>query len=151
MGFNLSLKHLTSLATLKSCDTTNLFVDDNIYAPLMNWVLEWRIFQLPHMLKCNSSSHELSTLAVNNVYAKKINIKIFLHLCWYEDGPGVRYMTNVKSAGFQFQLEASRGPSKSEELWYNKTVCEWQYMYIYIRIYTRVALALNNPQRLIYH
>ena len=38
---------------------------------------------------------------------------------------GVRYPTDLKSAGFQSQLEASRVFSHTEEYWYNETVCLW--------------------------
>ena len=59
-----SLKDLVGLASLKSRDTTKLSVDDNIYMlPLLPCV-EYSIGEicwLPHTLKCNSSSQEVST------------------------------------------------------------------------------------------
>ena len=40
--------------------------------------------------------------------------------------------SNVKLGGFRFQLQASYMSSHTEELWYNKTVCLWMTIYIYI-------------------
>ena len=40
MGFDPSLKHLACLATMKSCDTTKLSVDDNIYMIVFRCVHE---------------------------------------------------------------------------------------------------------------
>ena len=49
------------------------------------------------------------------------------------DGCAARYPTDVKSAGFQSQLEAPRVSSHTDELWYNEmSVCGWQNIYIYI-------------------
>ena len=47
-----------------------------------------------------------------------------------------RYDTksNVKLGGFQSQLQASCVSSHTEKLWYNKTVCLWMTIYIYIYI-----------------
>ena len=36
--------------------------------------------------------------------------------------------SNVKLGRFQSQLEASCVSSHTDELWYNETVCGWQYM-----------------------
>ena len=43
-----------------------------------------------------------------------------------------RYNTisNVSLGGFRSQLQASYCSSHTEEFWYNKTVCGWQYIYI---------------------
>ena len=43
--------------------------------------------------------------------------------------------SGVKLGGFLFQLEASCVSGYTDELWYNETVCVWQYIYIYIYIY----------------
>ena len=36
--------------------------------------------------------------------------------------------SNVMLGGFRPQLQASYVSSQTEELWYNETVCGWQYM-----------------------
>ena len=38
----------------------------------------------------------------------------------------------MKSAGFRYQLDASRLSSHIEEFWYNETVRGWQYIYYWI-------------------
>ena len=40
--------------------------------------------------------------------------------------------SNVKLGGFQSQLQTSYMFSHTEELWYNKTVRGWHFIYIYI-------------------
>ena len=53
----------------------------------------------------------------------------------YDDNDsGIRCTTDVKSAGFRSQHEASRWSSHTEKLCYNETVCGW-YIYIYIYSY----------------
>ena len=42
--------------------------------------------------------------------------------------------SKVNLGGFQSQLQASYMSSHIEELWYNKTVCLWMTIYIYIYI-----------------
>ena len=56
----------------------------------------------------------------------------FLYLRWDDDSWRVRYPTEVKSAGFRFQLESSCVYSYTEELWYNETVCSWMTIYIIV-------------------
>ena len=51
--------------------------------------------------------------------------------------------SNVKLGGFQSQLQASYVSSHTEELWYNKTVCLWMTIYIYIYIYRNIILKLT--------
>ena len=53
-----------------------------------------------------------------------------------DNGFGVSYLTNVKSVRFQSQLEASHGSSHTGELWYNETVCLWQYIFTHTNTYT---------------
>ena len=48
-----------------------------------------------------------------------------------DDGPGVRYPTDVKSAGFQTQLEASRVFSHTVVLLYNETVSLSMTVYMF--------------------
>ena len=48
---------------------------------------------------------------------------------------GLRYPTDVESAGFEPLLEAFRVSSHADELWYNETVNLWITIYIYIYIY----------------
>ena len=57
--------------------------------------------------------------------------------------------SNVKLDVFRSQLQASYVSSRTEELWYNETVCLWMTMYIYIYIYIYISLtsSLNNPTR----
>ena len=60
------------------------------------------------------------------------DIYLYIYLYIY----GVRYPTDVKSAGFQSQQKAYHLCSHTEELWYNETICMWM-IYIYIYIYIR--------------
>ena len=48
-----------------------------------------------------------------------------------------RYDTksHVKLGGFWSQLQASYASSKTEELWYNETVCLWMTIYMWAFIY----------------
>ena len=50
--------------------------------------------------------------------------------------------SNVKLGGFRSQLQASYVSSHTEELWYNKTVCMWRTIYIYI--YTIVGWKVHK-------
>ena len=52
-----------------------------------------------------------------------------------DDGSVVRYPTDVKSAGFRSQHEASCVSSHSEEFLYYETFCLSMTIYIYIYIY----------------
>ena len=47
---------------------------------------------------------------------------------WYDT------KSSIKLGGFWSQLQASYVSSNTEELWYNKTVCLWMTIYIYIYI-----------------
>ena len=60
-----------------------------------------------------------------------------------------RYDTksNVKSGGFQSQLQASYVSSHTEELWYNKTVCLWITIYIYIMKILIIYLCNYKPEK----
>ena len=58
-----------------------------------------------------SSSYELNPPVADKRICMDIYVK-FLHLRF-----GVKYPTNVKSAGYRFQLEASHVSSRTEELW----------------------------------
>ena len=68
---------------------------------------------------------------------KYIDISLYIYVktsfAYAEDDdiPAVRYPTDVKSAVFRSQLEASHVSDHTEELWYNKTVCLWMTIYIY--------------------
>ena len=75
-----------------------------------------------------SSSHEMSTPQADKRICEYMPKK-FLCLHWDHYYSGLRYPTGVKSAGFQFLLEASRVFCPTEQLWYNKTVCQWMTMY----------------------
>ena len=101
----------------------------------MGWALNWGICRLLHALKYNSS-YKLSTSVADSVYVKKrLDAKISLTYADNDDGYGVRYPSDVKSAEFRSLLEASRGSSHTVELWYNETVYLWITIYIYIYIY----------------
>ena len=69
------------------------------------------------------SSYELSTLVANSIYVKNIDVKNYFAYSENDDSSGVRYSTDVKSAGFWSQFEASCVSSYIDKLWYNKTVC----------------------------
>ena len=43
---------------------------------------------------------------------------------------GLRYLNDVKSAAFRFQLEASCVFNHTKVLWYNKIVCFWMTIYM---------------------
>ena len=45
---------------------------------------------------------------------------------------------NIKLGGFRSQLQVSYVSSHTKEFWYNKTICLWMTIYIYIYIW------LNN-------
>ena len=74
------------------------------------------------MRKMQSSSHELSSPIADSVYVKKYLRKNSFTYAEKDDSYGLRYPTDVRSAGFQSQVEAYRVSSHSEELWYNETV-----------------------------
>ena len=69
-----------------------------------------------------SSSYELSTPEADGVYVKIYPLKKSFAYAENDDSPVIRYPTDTKSAGFRFQLRASRMSSHTEELWYNETV-----------------------------
>ena len=66
-----------------------------------------------------------------SVYVNDYVHSKFLCLRWGGDGFGVRYPTDVKSAGFRSQLVVSRESSHTEKLWYNETISLWMTIYIY--------------------
>ena len=53
-------------------------------------------------------------------------------ITYAENNDGVRYLIDVKSAGFNYRLEASRWTSHTEKLWYNEIVHQWMTVYVYI-------------------
>ena len=85
--------------------------------------------------KTHSSSHEFGTLVADDIYLKKICAKNSVGYTENVNGSGVRYMSDIRSAGFWSHFEASHRFSHTKELWYNKTVCLWMNIYIYIYIY----------------
>ena len=108
-------------------------MDDNIYAiHPVGWALYWGIYWVPRKLKCNSSSHKLSTPSSQWCMCKKIYVKNSFTNAENDDGSMVRYLTDVKSARFWSQLEASWVSSCTEEFWYNETVYLWMTIYAYI-------------------
>ena len=72
---------------------------------------------------------------VDSIYVN-IYLKNYFAYAENDEGSGVRHPTDVISAGFQSQLEASREFSNTEELRSNETVCLWmkkkKNIYIYI-------------------
>ena len=62
------------------------------------------------MLKCNSSSNELSTPVADNVY-----LKSSFACTENDDVSGVRYPTDIKSVRFHSCLEASHRSNHTEE------------------------------------
>ena len=58
-------------------------------------------------------------------------LKLF-YLRWVNDSQKVRYPVDVKSAEFQFQLEATYASNYTNELWYSGTVCLWMTIYLYM-------------------
>ena len=63
-----------------------------------------------------------------NLYVKN-TLKNSFTYAESDNGSEVRYPIDVKSDRFQSQLDVSCGSSYTEELWYNKIVYEWQYIY----------------------
>ena len=114
-------------------------------SPSMGWALKWGIYQLPHRLKCNRSSHKLRTPGSQKHICKKIHVKYPFSKTENGDGFGVTYPIEVKSAIFWSQHEAAHVFSPIEELWYNEAVHHWMirhniYIYIYIYIYINVCV-----------
>ena len=70
----------------------------------------------------------------NNIYVKDIYARNFFIKAKNDNGSGVWCPTDVKSAGFWSQHEASCMSSHTEELWYNETVCWWMTIHIYIYV-----------------
>ena len=57
--------------------------------------------------------------------------------------------TSIKLGVFWSQLEVSCVFGYTEKLWYNETVCGWQYIYIYIYIYVCVCVYFGSISSLI--
>ena len=54
---------------------------------------------------------------------KNKNVKSSFTYTKNDDYSWVRYPTDVKSADFRSQLEASHESTHTEQLWYNESVC----------------------------
>ena len=80
--------------------------------------LSTRMGNLPHTLKCNSYSSDLSSPVADNVYVKRYMSKK-KSFTYDENYHG----SGVKSAGFRSRFEVRRGLSHTEALWYNGIVC----------------------------
>ena len=124
--------------TLKSCDTTNQFFDNNIYAPppgLSSLAKELRVTTSV----IQSSLNELRTSISDSIKCKQTKVNTYtlnsLTCVLSAIGWGVCYWSDVKFGGFRFQLETSRQSSYNEESWYKEIICGWLYIYIYIYIY----------------
>ena len=64
------------------------------------------------------------------------NYYIMLYNSWVDAcqlmGEWYDIQSNIKLDRFQSQLEESYMSNHTEQLWYNKTVCLWMTIYIYI-------------------
>ena len=54
---------------------------------------------------------------------------------------------NLKLGGFRSQLQASYVSGHTEELWYNKTVCRWMTIYIYIYIVSSGLIVVEGDPK----
>ena len=78
-----------------------------------------------------------STLVADSIHMN-IYLKDSFTYTEIDDSSRVRYLIDVKSAGFQSQLKVSHVSSHTEELWYNEKVSLGMTIYIYIYIYIHI-------------
>ena len=73
-----------------------------------------KICWLPHMLKCNSCSQELSTPGSRYCICRKIYVIKSYTYTENDNSSGVKCLTDVKSTRFRSKLDSSCGFSYTE-------------------------------------
>ena len=130
----------------KTFDSPRYIHQISLFTALLSLSLSIYIYMLPYWVEHFSGEFSGYCISWNaiallknwahsvavNVYKKKSKEKSLQKRKNY-DGSGVRYPTDVKSAGFRSQLEATHVSSHNEESWYNEPVCMW--MTIYMRVW----------------
>ena len=76
------------------------------------------------------------------------NQRNLIYMFIYIEGEPLDISSSEKLSGFRFSFEASCVTTRTEELWYNETICLWMTIYMLLRGLSTLAEELAAAIRL---